>query len=48
MAFVVHEEAEIILSESCKAESFTPKTILLISPFEGAVNITLDAPHDRC
>ena len=48
MAFVVHEAAEIILSDSCKAESFTPKTMFLISPLAGAVNITFDAPHFKC
>ena len=48
IALVVHDAAEIILSDSFNAESFTPKTIFLISPFAGAVSITLDAPEERC
>ena len=48
MALVVHEAADMILSDSCKAESFTPKTMFLTSPFAGAVNMTLDAPQVKC
>ena len=48
MALVVQEAAEIIWSDFCKAESLTPKTIFLISPLAGAVNMTFDAPLDRC
>ena len=48
MALVVHDAADIILSESFNALSFTPNTIFLISPFAGAVRITFGTPLPKC
>ena len=44
----MHEAADIMASLSFKISSLIPKTIFLISPFAGAVNITLLAPDFKC
>ena len=44
----MHEAADIMASLSFKISSLIPKTIFLISPFAGAVNMTLLAPDFKC
>ena len=47
IALVVHEAAEIILSDSFKISLLMPFTIFFIFPLAGAVKMTLHAPDSK-
>ena len=46
--FVVQDALLMIRSSEVKMSSFTPKTIVFISPFAGALMTTFPAPASKC